>query len=155
MAGSTSWPGANDSFALPVAGELLSGPVTSPSSSQVGSIGLAVEALQAWLRSAPVNNVATSGAAQTIPDPTDFPENVITLTANCALTFPPAVAGQSFVVMLIQDATGGRTVTWPAGTRWPGGTPPVLSALGGQIDIFTFACLVTHWNGLVVGQAMA
>ena len=41
-----------------------------------------------------VNTVATSGAAQTIPDVTTDTLNFITLTANCTLTFPTAAAGK-------------------------------------------------------------
>lgn len=155
MAGSTTWPSATpDAFALPVAGELLVGPVTAPSSVQVGSIGLAVEAIEAWLISSPVNTNTSSGTTETLPDTTVNPMTALTLTANCVLTFPAATAGKGFMLQLIQDATGSRTVTWPS-VRWPGGTPPVLSTPGGSIDIFTFVCFGTHWYGFVCGQAMA
>lgn len=33
----------------------------------------------------------------------------------------------SFYVYLFQDGTG-RTITWPATVKWPGGTPPTLTA---------------------------
>ncbi len=49
-----------------------------------------------------INTVATSGAAQTIPAPTTAGISYITLTASCTLTFPTAVAGQSFTLILKQ-----------------------------------------------------
>jgi hypothetical protein len=38
----------------------------------------------------------------------------ITLTGNVTFTFSGAVDGQRLILEVIQDATGGRTVTWPA-----------------------------------------
>lgn len=99
-----------------------------------------------------VNVVAASGAAQTIPDPLDASISRITLTANCTMTFPTPVAGKSFVIELTQDATGGRTVTWPAGTRWAYGTAPVLSGATKR-DVISFICFNgANWAGFVSGQ---
>jgi hypothetical protein len=101
-----------------------------------------------------VNTVAHSGAAQTIPDVAHETINSITLTADCALTFPAAAAGKSFLLALIQDATGGRTVTWPAVAKWAGGTAPSLTAAAGATDLISFICTDgTNWLGVVAGQA--
>ena len=62
-------------------------------------------------------------------------ENVATLTfAN-----PPA-AGRagSCTLILKQDATGGRIVAWPGSVRWPGGTPPLVTAAANAIDVYAF-----------------
>jgi len=48
----------------------------------------------------------------------------LTLTGNCTYTFPTPVAGKSFILVQKQDATGSRTVTWPASVDWPGATAP-------------------------------
>lgn len=104
-----------------------------------------------------VNVVITGGAAQTIPDPTTgVSSNRITLTANCTFTFPAAAAGLSFSLLLQQDATGGRTVTWPAGVRWPAGSAPALSTAANAIDILTFETFGGDaWYGFVAGKGMA
>lgn len=99
-----------------------------------------------------VNAVATSGAAQTLPDVTSATLHRITLTANCTLTFPAAAAGKSFTLVLVQDGTGGRTVTWPAGILWPGGTVPTLTATAAKRDVLSFVCADgTNWLGFLGG----
>lgn len=85
--------------------------------------------------------IATSGAAQTVPDVLSATMHQITLTADCTLTFPVAVAGKRFRLALIQDATGGHGVTWPsASVKWPGGVAPTLTTTAGATDLFEFEC---------------
>lgn len=100
-----------------------------------------------------VNTVATSGAAQTIPDVTSDTASQITLTANCTFTFPAAAAGKGFLLALKQDSTGSRTATWPGTVLWAGGTAPTLTTTAAKTDLLSFVCLDgTHWLGTVVGQ---
>jgi hypothetical protein len=97
--------------------------------------------------------VAASGATQTIPDVVTAQINNITLTANCTFTFPTAAAGKRFRIFALQDATGGRTVTWPATVKWPGAAAPVLTTTAAKADLFAFECIDgTNWVGLVLGQ---
>lgn len=62
---------------------------------------------------------------------------VLTLTGDTTIAFSNARNGARFTLELIQDATGGRTVTWPT-VQWPNNQPPVLSRTSGARDIFTF-----------------
>jgi hypothetical protein len=64
---------------------------------------------------------------------------------------PTAVAGKSFIMMLYQDATGGRTVTWST-VVWPGGTPPTITSAANKRDIFSFFSDGTNWYGTTIGQ---
>lgn len=99
-----------------------------------------------------VNAVATSGATQTIPDVTTATLSRITLSANCTFTFPTAAAGKSLTIVLVQDATGSRTVTWPGTVKWPGGTAPTLTTAAAKTDAFTFLCADgTNWLGFTAG----
>lgn len=99
-----------------------------------------------------VNTVATSGSTQTIPAPTSYSINDITLSNACTLTFPAAVAGASFTLVLRQDATGGRTVTWPT-AKWASGTAPGLTSAASSVDVFSFLCTNgTNWMGFVAAQ---
>lgn len=55
----------------------------------------------------------------------------------------------SFVMKVIQDGSGSRTIAWPDGTnsvtvRWPGDTAPTLSSGAADVDIFVF---FTHDGG--------
>ena len=55
----------------------------------------------------------------------------------------------SFIMKVVQDGTGSRTIAWPDGTnsvtvRWPGDTAPTLSSGAADVDIFAF---FTHDGG--------
>lgn len=68
-----------------------------------------------------------------------------TLTGNITtlnITAPSVGGAGNFMLKLIQDGTGGRTVTWPASVRWSGGTAPTLSTGAGAIDLIGF-----YWDG--------
>lgn len=78
---------------------------------------------------------------------------ILTLTGNCTYTFPTPVAGKSFILVQKQDATGSRTVTWPASVDWPGGTAPTLTATASKADKFVFTAIDgSNWLGSVAGQ---
>jgi len=78
---------------------------------------------------------------------------IITLTGNCVYTFPTPVAGKSFTLVHLQDATGSRTVTWPSTVDWPSATAPTLTATASRGDKFVFTAISgTSWLGSVAGQ---
>jgi hypothetical protein len=76
----------------------------------------------------------------------------LTLNGNPTITMPTAVTGKSFLIMLKQDATGGRTVTWST-VVWPLGVAPILSSGANKMDIFSFFSDGTNWYGVTVGQS--
>jgi hypothetical protein len=77
---------------------------------------------------------------------------LLTLTGNCTFTFPTAVAGQSFTMLLKQDATGSRTVTWPSSVKWPASTAPTITSTASKGDKFVFVGDGTYWWGSNAGQ---
>jgi hypothetical protein len=78
---------------------------------------------------------------------------ILTLTGNCTYTFPTPVAGKSFILVQKQDATGSRTVTWPASVDWPAATAPTLTATALRADKFVFTAIDgSNWLGSVAGQ---
>jgi len=78
---------------------------------------------------------------------------IITLTGNCVYTFPTPVAGKSFTLIHLQDATGSRTVTWPSTVDWPSAIAPTLTATALKADKFVFTAISgTSWLGSVAGQ---
>jgi hypothetical protein len=103
-----------------------------------------------------VSTVAASGAAQTIPAPTVAGIVDITLTASCTFTFPTAVAGQSFTLVLRQGGSGSYTITWPVTiVKWSGGVAPTLTTTVGAVDVIGFTCVDgTNWLGFISGQDM-
>ena len=75
----------------------------------------------------------------------------LTLTGNATITMPTAVAGKSFIIMLKQDATGSRSVTWTT-VVWPSGTAPTITGTASKQDIYSFFSDGTNWYGTTVGQ---
>ena len=70
-----------------------------------------------------------------------------TLTGNCTFTMPATTNGTSFIVRLIQDATGSRTATF-TGVKWPGGTVPTITTTASTgVDIISFVCIASIWYG--------
>jgi len=76
---------------------------------------------------------------------------IITLTGNATITMPTAVSGKSFIMLLRQDATGSRTVTWST-VKWAGGTAPTVTATASKQDIYSFFSDGSSWYGVTVGQ---
>ncbi len=107
-----------------------------------------------------VHTDATSTATKTL-DIEDGNVFDITLTDNCTFTFSnPSTSGKacSFTLILRQDGTGSRTVTWPASVDWASATAPTLTitATTGK-DILTFMTVDagTTWNGFAAGLDMS
>ena len=94
---------------------------------------------------------ANTGTAYTVAL-TNGTLQILTLTGNCTFTFPSASSGQSFLMMLKQDATGSRTVTWPASVKWPASTAPTITATASKMDVYSFVADGTNWYGATGGQ---
>ena len=75
----------------------------------------------------------------------------LTLTGNATITMPTAVAGKSFIIILSQDATGSRTVTWST-VSWPSATAPTITSTASKKDIYSFFSDGTSWYGTTIGQ---
>ena len=77
---------------------------------------------------------------------------ILTLTGSCTFTFPTATAGKSFIMLLKQDGTGSRTVTWPSAVKWPSGTAPTITSTASKGDKYVFTADGTYWWGSNAGQ---
>lgn len=105
-----------------------------------------------------LNTNSTSGSTPSI-DLQNGNVHDVTLSANATFTFsnPPASGkGGSFTLILRQDGTGGRTVTWPASVDWAGGAAPTLTTAASSVDILTFMTVNggTTWYGFLAGGDM-
>ena len=76
---------------------------------------------------------------------------ILTLTGNATITMPTAGAGKSFIIILRQDGTGSRSVTWST-VNWAGGTAPTVTGTASKQDIFSFFSDGTSWYGVTIGQ---
>jgi hypothetical protein len=70
------------------------------------------------------------------------------MTANVTtLTISNPSDGHTINVRLTQDATGSRTMSWPAAFKWQGGTAPTLSTAANSVDLLvaTYYSDTGHW----------
>jgi hypothetical protein len=82
------------------------------------------------------------------------------LTANVnsfTISNPTAGKANNFAIIMTQDSTGGRTVTWTFTSKtlkWPGGIPPLVSSAANAIDIYSFVSNDggSTWYGFAGGQ---
>jgi len=80
---------------------------------------------------------ATSAAATTNIDLSTGNVFTINLGANItSLTISNAAVG-TYLIKFVQDATGSRTVSFPAAWKWAGGVAPTLTTTASKLDIVT------------------
>ncbi len=70
----------------------------------------------------------------------------VTLGGNRTITFAGAVSGGRYLLLLKQDATGSRTITWPT-VKWAGGTTPTLTTTANKTDLITIIYDGTDYFG--------
>ena len=143
-------------------GELASGDtVNLPTGSQLNSADLVSTSATQTLTNKTLTNPTVTNYTETL-----FTANtstaitvslangtvqLLTLTGNATITMPTATAGKSFILLLKQDGTGSRTVTWST-VKWPAGTAPTITSTASKQDIFSFFADGTNWYGTTVGQ---
>lgn len=115
----------------------------------------------AWLlfdnNSDPLVTIASSGSSVS-QAATNLSVLNITLTANTTLGFTSIPTGTwSITIILRQDGTGSRLVTWPANTKWAAATAPTLSTAASAVDVVTLMTIDagTTWFGFLGGKGMA
>lgn len=95
-------------------------------------------------------DAGNSGAAITL-NLTNGNVQKLTLTANCtiALTSPAAGAMRALTLLVFQDGTGSRTITWPASVKWGNAGAPVLTTTASKMDIVSLFTIDggTNWYG--------
>ncbi|NTW32248.1 MAG: LamG domain-containing protein [Bacteroidetes bacterium] len=62
----------------------------------------------------------------------------ITLTANRSFTFINGKNGGIYNLIIKQDGTGGRTISWPSNVKWTGGVLPVFTTTVNAVDMIKF-----------------
>ena len=85
--------------------------------------------------------------------------NFVTATLSAdvtSMTFdlsgcPTTTAAFSFTLVLTNDATPSRTITWPASVKWPNATVPTRTTTANKTDVYTFFTYdagTTWWGNL-------
>jgi len=93
-------------------------------------------------------------ANQTLTDAATINWNVslgsvatVTLSDNRTIAAPTNLKIGTYILHVIQDGTGGRSMTWDAVFKWPTGVAPVLSTSPNARDLFSFVCDGTNLYG--------
>jgi hypothetical protein len=74
----------------------------------------------------------------------------VTLGGNRTMAAPTNLKVGTYILHVIQDGTGSRTMTWNAVFKWQGGTAPTLSTGVTKRDIFSFVSDGTTLYGSVI-----
>ena len=91
-----------------------------------------------------LSNTTVSTAATTLDLSTSNFFN-LTMTSSTTFTFSNAPSGRAFYFTIVatQDATGGRTITWPATAKYAGGIAPPQTTTANAVDVWN----VLTYNG--------
>ena len=71
----------------------------------------------------------------------------VTLGGNRTMAAPTNLKVTTYLLHVIQDGTGSRTLTWNAIFKWPAGTAPPLTTTAAARDIFSFVSDGTNLYG--------
>ncbi len=97
--------------------------------------------------------VATDGATVTFDLSLGNRQEVTLGGTPRTLALSNAVVGKTFLLIIKQDGTGSRTVTWFSTIKWAGGSAPTLTTTAGKWDMFSFIVTSTgNYAGVVAGQ---
>lgn len=135
----TAGPGATVSNGDGVSGNPTVGPdIGTAAQYQAATADKMLAADKVWAAAAPVT--LTDGATIT-PDFGAGINFVVTLGGNRTLANPTnAKAGQSGVIIVKQDGTGSRTLSWGTNFKWPAATAPTLSTTASRVDKVYYFC---------------
>jgi hypothetical protein len=93
--------------------------------------------LQAYSESK-VTNAAATGTVTLDLSTSNVFQNTLTGNTTFAFSNPPANTKVfSFTIITVQDATGGRTITWPASKKFSGGVTPPPTTTANAIDVWS------------------
>ena len=77
----------------------------------------------------------------------------LTLTANCNLSLANPISGVlcSMTILMFQDSTGARTISWPPSVKWDMLGTPALSAVAGAMDMVSLLSIDggATWYGVL------
>lgn len=149
-------------------------PITSITGMGTGVVTFLVTPSSANLRSALTDKTGTgsavfstgptiagatfTGNAQTTPVAAASSSGTLAIDCNASNVFTVAMtenvgtltisnpsAGQTINVRFTQDATGGRTISWPASFKWAGGSAGSLSSGANEVDFLVATYIGTSW----------
>lgn len=104
----------------------------------VNGVAVASIAANAFTAAQSVTPVALTDGATITPNLTLSNHFTLTLGGNRALANPSAkTVGTSFLIIVSQDGTGSRTLSFGTDYEFPGGTPPTLTTTANGVDMIS------------------
>jgi hypothetical protein len=107
-----------------------------------------------WVPYAAVGRYPLTDGATIAVDWTNSNIQYVTLGGNRTFTFANPLDGARYILVIKQDATGSRTITWPATVRWGGGTAPTLTTTASKTDYigFIYNGVDSKYDGIALSQ---
>lgn len=92
-----------------------------------------------WTATQNFNEATLSDGANISWDASVNQTATVTLAGNRTLDNPTnLVAGATYIIRIVQDGTGSRTLAYGSAFEWPAGTTPTLSTDAAAVDIISF-----------------
>jgi len=115
---------------------------------------LTAASLDSFLTSAPpADSIQALVDATTITwDITAGNVGTVTLAGDRTIALPTNLHLGSMILVITQDGTGSRLLTWNSVFKWSGGAAPVLSTTAGAKDILSFFCDGSLMYGSLVSR---
>jgi hypothetical protein len=142
---------SGDSRYLQLAGGTLTGALSSSSSVTLTGSTTLTQIKETKAAVTVAANSATIDLSAGTVFTISLTQNITTVTFN---NVPSSGLVAGITVFLTQDATGGRTVTWPSSVAWGSANAPSLTSTGNKTDIITMVTYNggTTWYGVLVGK---
>ena len=98
---------------------------------------------------------ATASDGATVTFDVEDRASQVTLGGNRTLALENYQVGDEFIIKLIQDGNGSRTVTWWSNIDWDNNVTPVLTTTASKADVFGFKIKSDgRFEGYIIGQGM-
>ena len=81
-------------------------------------------------------------------------QQLVVLGGNRTIAFSNYIPGSALRLVACQDATGSRTLTWPAAVLWNSGTAPTLTTTASKCDVLTFIATSATGTIRVLGTSV-
>lgn len=100
------------------------------------------------------NTAYANASTQTLTDGATINWNLfigqvatVTLGGNRTFAAPTNMRVGTYILHVIQDGTGSRTITWNSVFKWPAGVTPTLTTTAAARDVFSFVSDGTNMYG--------
>ena len=107
-----------------------------------------------WTKTQAPANGSLTDAATIAWDGSTLQVASVTLAGNRTLGAMTGIVPEATYVLIVsQDATGGRTLAWNSVYKFAGGTVPTLTTTANAVDVFTFVANAAGTALLCIGQS--